>query len=337
MGTWRLKAVRNIHLATSISPYRSPSFSETPGTGGRKVLSINYWYCTVTFCCLALRPHRDVLWADQLPHPSITQRMKSAITWWRLLSFVAAAAAEPESCAPMKIAVLGATGGVGKHVVRLALEAGHSVTAIAREPSNIIPSQHPNLHNSKFDMQTRAVDDLADVIRGSDLVLSCLGNRRGEPPVVANGTAMLMAAMAKSAVPRMAMISSIGIGDSWLQLYRLGFGGWIFSAIFATILRSTKNDLTAAETLAIGGPAGLVYGRATPHSRPDGVSVIVVRPAGLSDAPGEGKYDISLANGSVGSSVAREDVARFMLTLASESKYDNGAVSVGGNAPRTGH
>ena len=238
-------------------------------------------------------------------HPSITQRMKSAITWWRLLSFVAAAAAEPESCAPMKIAVLGATGGVGKHVVRLALEAGHSVTAIAREPSNIIPSQHPNLHNSKFDMQTRAVDDLADVIRGCDLVLSCLGNRRGEPPVVANGTAMLMAAMAKSAVPRMAMISSIGIGDSWLQLYRLGFGGWIFSAIFATILRSTKNDLTAAETLAIGGPAGLVYGRATPHSRPDGVSVIVVRPAGLSDAPGEGKYDISLANGSVGSSVAR--------------------------------
>ena len=38
----------------------------------------------------------------------------------------------------------------------------------------------------------------------------------------------------------------------------------------------------------------------------------------------------------MGGSVAREDVARFMLTLATETKYDNGAVSVGGNAPRVG-
>ena len=121
------------------------------------------------------------------------------------------------------------------------------------------------------------------------------------------------------------------------ELLRLGVGGWIFSAIFATILRKTKADLNAAEALAIGAPAGALYGAATPHMRPAGVSVVVVRPAGLSDAPGEGKYDVALANGTVGASVAREDVARFMLTLASEHKYDNGAVSVGGNAPRTGH
>ena len=65
--------------------------------------------------------------------------------------------------------------------------------------------------------------------------------------------------------------------------------------------------------------------------------MVVVRPAGLSDAPGEGKYDVARSDGVVGASVAREDVARFMLTLAAETKYDNGAVSVGGNAPRTGH
>ena len=74
-----------------------------------------------------------------------------------------------------------------------------------------------------------------------------------------------------------------------------------------------------------------------PHARPGGVSCVVVRPAGLSNAPGEGKYDVALADGTVGASVAREDVARFMLTLVADQKYDNGAVSVGGNAPRTGH
>lgn len=146
-----------------------------------------------------------------------------------------------------------------------------------------------------------------------------------------------MAAMAKSGVPRFAMISSIGVGDSWKQLLRLGFGGVVFSLIFSTVLRSTKVDLNAAEALVIGAPGGILFGSASKHSRPHGVSGVVVRPAGLSDAPGEGKYDVALADGTVGSSVSRDDVARFMLTLVAETKFDNGAVSLGGNAPRTGH
>ena len=138
---------------------------------------------------------------------------------------------------------------------------------------------------------------------------SCLGNRRGEDAIVANGTATIMAAMAKAKVPRMALVSSIGVGDSRVQLLRLGFGGWIFSLIFATVLKKTKMDLNAAEAIAIGAPAGVLFGDATPHARPAGVSVVVVRPAGLSDAPGDGKYDVARSDGVVGASVAREDVA----------------------------
>ena len=105
--------------------------------------------------------------------------------------------------------------------------------------------------------------------------------------------------MAKAKVPRLALISSIGVGDSRLQLLRLGFGGVIFSAIFATLLRKTKADLNAAEVLAIGSPAGTFFGSARAHSRPEGISAVVVRPAGLIDAPGEGKYDVALADGVV--------------------------------------
>ena len=61
-----------------------------------------------------------------------------------------------------------------------------------------------------------------------------------------------------------------------------------------------------------------MWGDATAHQRPGGVSAVVVRPAGLSDAPGDGKYDAALSDGTVGASVAREDVARFMLTLTSD-------------------
>ena len=236
----------------------------------------------------------------------------------------------------MKVAVLAATGGVGAHVVRLALEQGHEVVALARDPSKIADSA--KLTKVVVDMQGGDVDALANKIKGVDMVISCLGNRMKEKPVVATGTATLMSAMAKAGVRRMSMISSIGVGDSRLQLLKGGFGGVIFSIIFATILKSTKDDLNAAEALAIGGPAGMLYGAATPHSRPDGVSAVVVRPAGLSDAPGgSGEYDVGLSNATLGMSIRRDDVARFMLTLLHETKYDNGAVSVGGNAPRTGH
>ena len=48
-----------------------------------------------------------------------------------LVSLLATArCAEAQACGtPMRIAVLGATGGVGAHVVRLALEQGHTVLA----------------------------------------------------------------------------------------------------------------------------------------------------------------------------------------------------------------
>ena len=122
----------------------------------------------------------------------------------------------------MKVAVLAATGGVGAHVVRLALEQGHEVVALARDPSKIADSA--KLTKVVVDMQGGDVDALANKIKGVDMVISCLGNRMKEKPVVATGTATLMSAMAKAGVRRMSMISSIGVGDSRLQLLKGGFG-----------------------------------------------------------------------------------------------------------------
>ncbi len=39
----------------------------------------------------------------------------------------------------MKLAVLGATGGVGLEIVRQAIERGHSVTAFVRSPERLKP------------------------------------------------------------------------------------------------------------------------------------------------------------------------------------------------------
>lgn len=243
----------------------------------------------------------------------------------------------------LRVAVVGATGGVGKHVVGKALDLGLEVVAIARSVDRISPLSHPSLTKRAFDFSDceGGTEELAGFLEGAALVISCVGNRRSVSPpngaenhlIIAKATKSLMMAMERARAPRLAIISSLGVGDSWMQLLRLGWVGVYFSAKFATAMREDRDDLECAETLALGGPSGLLGG-GLPHERPEGVSVVVCRPAGLSNAPGDGKYQVALADGIVGPSISREDVASFLLTLTTDLQYDNGAVSVGANAPR---
>lgn len=46
---------------------------------------------------------------------------------------------------PKRRLVLGATGGTGQQLVRQAIEAGHQVTALVRNPDSI-PVRHDRLH-----------------------------------------------------------------------------------------------------------------------------------------------------------------------------------------------
>ena len=233
----------------------------------------------------------------------------------------------------VRIAVIGATGRIGRHVCGLALAHGHEVVALARHPERIPAAA--NLTKARVDLGEASVTALAPLLRGIDLVISCIGNRRhdGEPQVVALGTAIILAAMAMAEVPRLVMVSSLGIGDSWRQLLGLGWVGWMASYFFATAMREDREDLATAEALAIGAPSIWPWGEPVPHSRPKGISVVVVRPAGLTNDPRSHAHqccraDEALQNGFV----AREDVARFMVSLVSQERFDrwrDGPVSIG--------
>ena len=71
----------------------------------------------------------------------------------------------------MKLAVFGATGGVGTQLVKLALEQGHTVTAVMRNPAKFTLPSHEALHIA-------TIADLADTervqaaISGSDAASS---------------------------------------------------------------------------------------------------------------------------------------------------------------------
>jgi len=119
----------------------------------------------------------------------------------------------------MKVLVLGASGGVGKHLVRLACDQGHIVTALVRRADGI-------------DSRARIlIDDVLrpgcfdEHVRGHEVVLSALGNKRtnpanlwsalASPPDFSTRTAaMLVKAMRQHGLARVIAVSAAGVADS---------------------------------------------------------------------------------------------------------------------------
>ncbi|WP_157767764.1 NAD(P)-dependent oxidoreductase [Actinosynnema pretiosum] len=107
----------------------------------------------------------------------------------------------------LRLVVLGATGGVGGHVVAHALRRGHSVTALSRDPRGL--PGHGSLRVAAVDVRDR--DAVAEALAGSDAVVSALGNPpRSGPGVLAAGAASLVAA----APPRLVWLGAHGTGPS---------------------------------------------------------------------------------------------------------------------------
>jgi putative NADH-flavin reductase len=80
----------------------------------------------------------------------------------------------------MRLAMLGATGGVGSRILREALDRGHEVTAILRDPSRELPEGVERRLGDPTDASS-----LAGAVAGHDAVISALGGaREGHADVV---------------------------------------------------------------------------------------------------------------------------------------------------------
>jgi len=124
----------------------------------------------------------------------------------------------------MRLLVLGASGGCGRWLTRLAVERGHEVTAVVRASADFQPPVGALVHRG--DVTDPAVLDR--VLSGQDAVLSALGIRRaGRSPwaplrspadLMERVVRGLIPAMRRHGVPRLIAISAAGVGDSLTQL-----------------------------------------------------------------------------------------------------------------------
>jgi nucleoside-diphosphate-sugar epimerase len=206
--------------------------------------------------------------------------------------------------------VLGATGKTGQHLVRQALERGCRVTAFVRDPARL-GLTHPQLATLTGDIADAATVDRAVAIR-PDAVVSALGitiKQDGITPL-ADGTRLLLAAMARHGVRRLVVVSSLGAGDS------RGQGNLLARLIQKYLLRRTLDDKTAQEALIAAAP----------------VDATVFRPPQLTDT-GQVRDDIVLWSGPqprrrLTWKVPRATVARYALDAVLTDRHPPGTCNM---------
>ncbi|HSA56566.1 MAG TPA: NAD(P)H-binding protein [Gemmatimonadaceae bacterium] len=174
----------------------------------------------------------------------------------------------------LRLLVLGASGGCGRWLTRLAAASGHTVSAVVREGSSVEPL--PNVTVRVGDVTDRGF--LERVVPGHDAVLSCLGIRRaGKVPwarvlspadFTERAARVLVPAMESSGVRRLVAISAGGVRDSAAQLTPvvrtiLGMGNVALQyrdlANMERIVEATALDwlIVRPVTLVDGAPRGL--------------------------------------------------------------------------------
>ncbi len=209
----------------------------------------------------------------------------------------------------MKITVIGSTGGVGRKLVELGLARGHEVCALARTPS-ALAIEHDKLRVVPGDALDPTV--MKSAVEGSEVVLSALGTMDRSSTVRSQGTKNALEAAKAAGVKRFACVSAIGVGDSRAQAQKSNF---VFGRIIMPLLLTrTFEDMARMED----------------DVRESGLAWTIVRPTGLNNKPAAHSVKAVLDLSKVGSSIAREDVAAFMLDAVEKGQYLEQSVSIYG-------
>ncbi len=197
----------------------------------------------------------------------------------------------------MNIAVFGATGGTGRQVVEQALDQGHHVTALVRDPARL-PIDNPNL--TMVQGNVLDTEPVNQALMGADAVVISLGNTPNNPDyVVSQGTAVILDAMKAQGVPRVVVVTSLGTGESIQQV------SLPFRMMIQTVLKKPMEDKGRQETLV----------------KDSGLDWIIVRPGGLSDGPATGQYQSGLDPKIMAGQVSRADVAGFVLQQLDDDTF----------------
>jgi len=74
-----------------------------------------------------------------------------------------------------RVVILGATGSLGRHVVRQAIAANHDVSVVVHTPSKLPADVRPTVTVHQSDLNATSTSDLAAVLSGHDAAINTAG------------------------------------------------------------------------------------------------------------------------------------------------------------------
>jgi len=200
----------------------------------------------------------------------------------------------------MRILLFGASGGIGHHVRRLTLVAGHELVLFARDPAALAPLT---------ERETALEGDIADsgrvaaAVAGVDAVISVLGptsNSSDQVRLFEEFARTLVAAMRANGVKRLVTISG---GAVTLPAERKSFRARIASALVRRVVphvveaKQRELDVVVASDL----------------------DWIAPRPPRVVDGPATGRYTVG--ERATGLRVTQGDLAHFMVAALTDDSF----------------
>ncbi|WP_035968588.1 NAD(P)-dependent oxidoreductase [Bradyrhizobium sp. WSM1417] len=207
-----------------------------------------------------------------------------------MISSTATSPVNPEGAT--KMLVLGATGATGRLIVNQAVARGYDVTVLVRSAEKA-----RDITGAKLIVgDARDEAALREALKGRDAVVSALGTPVSpfrEVTLLSTATRALVSAMKAEQISRLVCITGMGAGDS------AGHGGFVAdNVIFPLLLKKVYADKNRQEAIV----------------RESGLDWVLVRPSILNNKPGRGSVRaLTDLSGFYGGSIAREDVATFVL------------------------
>ncbi len=219
----------------------------------------------------------------------------------------------------LDIVIYGATGEIGSHVVQEALDRGHRVTAVSRNPAKVT-TQHENLAVVKGDLLDKA--SVTETVAGKDVVvLSVRGviGDSGKPESALQFIAaeMLVDVLFRDAANAPRLIHVGGSGSLEVE------PGVLFAEKLPTIVLPKNLEIEI-----LGQILALEFYRKVD----DVVWTYVTPPKNLTNGPRTGVFriggDLALEDSRGRSRVSRADFAVALVDEAEQARYPRQRISV---------
>ncbi|MFP4597278.1 MAG: NAD(P)-dependent oxidoreductase [Persicimonas sp.] len=209
----------------------------------------------------------------------------------------------------MKIAIFGATGKTGSHLVEQALEAGYEVTAFVRDPSKLEVDPE-RLRIVEGDV--REAESVARAIEGADVVISALGHTpTSKDDILSVAADHILAAMQEHEVERFITLLGAGV--------------------------SLPGDPSSLGRKVMRGMMKLMVGKmledAQAHAdkvRDSDLAWTIVRPPRLTDGLHTGEVEAGYLKLGPSNKISRADLAEFMLSQVDDDTWTRQAPMVTG-------